>query len=82
MESRVERWGDSLVVRIPDAVVQRSGFVESVSIDLECVRRGQVMIRASAPSASPSLDDLIDGITDENRHGEIETVGPVGAEAW
>ena len=31
---------------------------------------------------SPTLDDLIDGITDENRHNETAWGPPVGGEVW
>ena len=81
METQIERWGDSLVVRIPEAIIQSTGFSESVHVDFECVQRGQLVIRAIVPN-SPTLDELIDGITDENLHGEIDTGASVGAEAW
>jgi antitoxin MazE len=81
METQIERWGDSLVDRIPEAIVQSTGFAESVHVDFECVRRGQLVIRAALPNL-PTLDELIDGITDDNLHGEIDTGASVGAEAW
>jgi uncharacterized protein (DUF433 family) len=30
----------------------------------------------------PTLDDLLQGITDENRHEETDTGPPVGRETW
>ena len=29
-----------------------------------------------------SLRDLLSGVTDDNRHHEVETSGPVGDEVW
>lgn len=81
METQIERWGDSLVVRIPEAIAQSTGFAESSPVDFECVRRGQLVIRAAVPD-SPTLDELIDSITDQNLHGEVDTGASVGAEAW
>ena len=35
-----------------------------------------------APTWAPTLEELLDGVTDANLHGEVDT-GPVqGAEAW
>lgn len=81
METLIERWGNSLVVRLPEAIVQSTGFAESSPVDVECVRRGQLMIRAAVPDL-PTLDELINGITDQNLHGELDTGASVGAEAW
>ena len=81
MNAQIERWGDSLVVRIPESVIDSSGFSESLRVDFECVRRGQVVIRAVS-SDSPSLDELLGAITEQNLHGEIDTGAAIGAEAW
>ncbi len=81
METQIERWGDSLVVRIPEALVQSTGFAESAAVDVECVRRGQLVIRAAEPNL-PTLEELINGITDQNLHGEVDDGDSVGAEAW
>ncbi len=81
MQTQIERWGDNLVIRIPESVLASTGFVESSAVDVECVRHGQIIIRSTTP-ISPTLDDLIDGITDQNLHVEVDVGAAVGAEAW
>jgi hypothetical protein len=36
----------------------------------------------SSPAAPPTLEELVAGITDENRHEEVRTGPAVGGEAW
>lgn len=81
MQTQIERWGDNLDVRIPESVLASTGFVESSAVDVECVRRGQIIIR-STPFSSPTLNELIDGITDQNLHAEFDVGAAVGVEAW
>ena len=81
MQAQIERWGDNLVVRIPESILASTGFVESSAVDVECVRRGQIIIRPTAPSCL-TLDELIDGITDQNLHSEVDVGAAVGAEVW
>ena len=81
MQAQIERWGDNLVVHIPESILASTGFVEASAVDVECVRRGQIIIRSTTPS-SLTLDQLIDGITDENLHSEVDVGAAVGAEVW
>lgn len=81
MQTQIERWGDNLVVRIPESILASTGFVESSAVDVECVRRGQIIIRSTAPSCL-TLDELINGITDQNLHREVDVGAAVGAEVW
>lgn len=80
MHTKVQRWGNSLAVRIPKAFAQDIGLDESSNVEIS-VRDGDLVISPQAPPAY-TLEQLLKGITPENVHEEISTEPSVGAEAW
>jgi antitoxin MazE len=80
MHTKVQRWGNSLAVRIPRAIAEQVGLSQGALVDLD-VEAGALSVRPVAP-AEYTLDALLAGITDENRHDEVGTGGPQGEEAW
>ena len=80
MKTRVQRWGNSLALRIPKSFADDAGLDHGALVDVSLVEGRLVVTPVTAPSYT--LDELVAGITDENRHGE-EAIGPsVGNEAW
>ena len=79
MRARVQKWGNSLAVRIPSAFAQEVRVDENSNVELS-VRNGQLIITPLL--AEDSLEHLLAGITDENLHGEFETGPAVGNEGW
>ena len=80
MLTKVQKWGNSLALRIPkafavDARLENDSFVE-ISID-----KGKIVI---TPVLAPSwtLDELLAGITKDNIHSEIDMGFAVGNEVW
>ena len=80
MKTRIQRWGNSLAVRIPQPFAEESQLREDSPVDLS-VRNGKIVVAPIAEPA-PSLEELVSRITPKNRHHEIETGGPVGNETW
>lgn len=80
MKSRIQKWGNSLAVRIPKAFADQLGFEDNALVDL--VLENGALTVAPLPSALYSLDALLQGITDDNLHAEVDTGTPVGNEAW
>ena len=80
MQSTIQKWGNSLALRIPRAVAAQIGVVQGASVDLD-VESGALRVRPTAPP-EVLLDDLLSAITPENRHDEADTGAAVGAEAW
>jgi antitoxin MazE len=80
MRTRIQKWGNSLAVRIPKVFAQEVHLTENAAVDVT-VRNGKLVV---APIAEPelSLSQLVGGITPRNQHGETSTGGPVGNEAW
>jgi antitoxin MazE len=79
MSTYVQRWGNSLALRIPKALALELGIGEGSAVALE-VMDGTLIVRRVEEELS--LESLLAGITDENRHSEIGTGTPRGAEAW
>ena len=76
MKSRIQKWGNSLAVRIPRAFAEEANLHEDTLVDLS-VRQGKVIVEPEL-----SLEALVNGITVENRHGETESGAAVGKEVW
>jgi antitoxin MazE len=80
MITRIQKWGNSLAVRIPKAFADEMNLVENASIRM-MLKDGALII---APDDEPkwNLEELLAEVTEENIHGEWETGGPAGKEPW
>jgi len=78
MNARIQKWGNSLAIRIPKAFADEAHLSEKTNIEISVVD-GKLVI---APIATPryTLEELVAGITDENRHEEFWTGPDVGKE--
>jgi antitoxin MazE len=79
MKTKIQKWGNSLALRIPRPFAEEVHIQENSTVDVS-VRSGKLVVVSAEPVIS--LESLIEQITDENRHGEIETGRPVGNEIW
>jgi antitoxin MazE len=80
MHSRVQKWGNSLAVRIPKAFALEVGLAPDTEVNVS-VRDGNLVV-APARRTSYSLKDLVGQVTPSNRHDEASFGPPVGREAW
>jgi antitoxin MazE len=80
MQATVQKWGNSLAVRIPKPVADDVRLAEGKRVDLSLVG-GKIVINPR-PARPYRLDDLLKGITKANRHGEIPTGPVMGKEVW
>lgn len=80
MRIPVQKWGNSLAVRIPKAIARESGIDSGTAVDLQLVK-GNIVLRPE-PKPRYSLDGLLAEVSDANRHDEIQTGPTLGNEAW
>jgi antitoxin MazE len=80
VQSKVQRWGNSLAVRIPKAFAKEVGLEEDLPIEIS-VSEGGLVISPTVPSPF-TLQQLLAAVTDENLHEEIATGPALGNEAW
>ncbi len=79
MQTRVQKWGNSLAVRIPKSFANHSQLSQDSLVEMS-VEDGVITF---TPIAKPelTLDDLLDQITDDTLHDEVDFGAPVGKEA-
>lgn len=80
MLTKVQKWGNSLGLRIPKSFAADAAVKPGTVVDIALVRGG-LMVRAAQP-AKVRLADLLRGITEGNLHGEVSTGRRVGREVW
>ena len=80
METRLQKWGDGLALRIPRGLAAQIGLEPNSPVVL-LLRGKQLVIKPVAPSEL-NLDDLLAGVTEHNLHGEVDTGSPMGREVW
>jgi antitoxin MazE len=80
MKSRVQKWGNSLAVRIPKSFAVEAGLQANGAVELSLVE-GSLVVQPIAPEP-PTLDELLSGITDNNMPGEWDTGPVIGKEVW
>jgi len=80
MRTRIQKWGNSLALRIPKPFAEEAQLAEDSAVDVS-VRNGKLVV---APILAPeyTLEALVKQITAKNRHGETETGRAVGNEIW
>ncbi|MDX2216343.1 MAG: AbrB/MazE/SpoVT family DNA-binding domain-containing protein [Oculatellaceae cyanobacterium bins.114] len=80
MAATIAKWGNSLAIRIPQALAKEIQLVEGVEVDLVVVD-GNLLVKPKIRKRY-SLDELVQGITPNNRHAEIDSNTAVGNEVW
>lgn len=80
MRAIVKKWGNSAALRIPASVLQAAALAVDQPVDVR-EEGGRIIIE---PVRTPNfrLDDLVTGITEENRHEPIDFGPPAGKEAF
>ena len=76
METRVQKWGNSLALRIPKPLADEIGLKDNSPVQLSLHDRQLVVVPVL------SLEALLARVTEANRHGEDSTDPAVGGEAW
>lgn len=74
---QVQKWGNSLGIRIPAALAKQIGLSEGTPIDLE-VSEDKIVVRKK----KYDLQSLLAEVTEDNIHKEIDTGKAVGKEIW
>lgn len=80
MITAVQKWGNSLALRIPKTFAEETQIHEGSSVDLS-LQAGNIVVKA-VRKKSFSLGNLLKGVTTKNLHEPVDTGGPVGREAW
>ena len=78
METRVQKWGNSLALRIPKPLATQVGLEANTPVRL--LLRGEELVIVPVTPPSLKLDDLLAQVTEHNLHGEVDSGPAVGRE--
>lgn len=80
MKSTVQKWGNSLAIRIPKSFATEIDLSQGAEIDL-VLFENKIQIEPIKKN-SLTLDELLSQVSEENIHNEVDTGDPVGKEIW
>jgi antitoxin MazE len=80
MQTKIQKWGNSLGVRIPRAFAAEAEVDAGSAVDIS-VEKGSLRIRP-VRRRRYALRELLRKITPRNVHEEVATGLAVGREAW
>ncbi|WP_055076956.1 AbrB/MazE/SpoVT family DNA-binding domain-containing protein [Pseudanabaena sp. 'Roaring Creek'] len=80
MTVTIAKWGNSLAVRIPQAMAEQLQIQAGSEINIEIID-GKIILTPHRRKKY-TLDELLDNMTAEHLHPEISTGVSVGNEAW
>ena len=80
MKTRVQKWGNSLALRIPKVFALEVGLENDSEVDLS-VQGGRLVLAPPAPKTY-SLEELLAAVRPSNLHNETDWGAPVGKEIW
>ena len=80
MNATVQKWGNSLALRIPKSFVEETHLTKGCVVDLS-VRDGKLVIDP-ARKQKYRLEDLLKRVSKSNLHSEVDTGHAVGRDGW
>ena len=81
MRGRVQKWGNSLAIRIPKPLAEEAELGPDAEVELTVDEEGGLSLRR-VRQPEYTLEELLEGVRPENLHGETDTGRRVGREAW
>jgi antitoxin MazE len=78
MKTQMMKWGNSLAVRIPKAVVEEAKLRLGDALDIVAPAEGRVELRRA--TSVPTLAQLVAQITADNRYEAVSVGAEVGKE--
>ncbi len=80
MLAKVQKWGNSIALRIPKAFAEEIHIAAESAVELT-IEGGKLVI-APVEHQLFTLEELLKGVTQENLHHEFDWGVPVGTEEW
>ncbi|MCY4540545.1 MAG: AbrB/MazE/SpoVT family DNA-binding domain-containing protein [Chloroflexi bacterium] len=80
MLAKIQKWGNSLAVRIPKALADEAGLERDKQVNIR-YEDGELRI-STRRRKRYDLDELLASVPDDYDEGEWDTGPPVGNEVW
>jgi antitoxin MazE len=79
VHGKIQKWGNSLGIRIQKKVADQIDLKEDTEV-LISVNKKRIIV--TPIQKKKTLEEMLEGVTPENTHGEIDFGRPVGKEIW
>ena len=79
MKTKIQKWGNSLGVRLPKAIVEQKSLREGLGVSV-VLKNNQIVLEPDTEETS--LENLLAEVNTENLHGETEWADVRGNEVW
>lgn len=79
MTIKITRWGNSLGIRIPKQIAEQAQLDEGDEIEIS---REENRLIITPQKNKYTLEELLDGMTDEHLHSEVDWGESMGREQW
>ena len=80
MKVQIQKWGNSLALRIPKSFAMEAKVKEGSAVDIS-LKKGKIVL-TPLNEKEYTLEGLLSKVNDQNIHEEIFTGKPVGREIW
>jgi antitoxin MazE len=80
MITKIQKWGNSLGLRIPKSFAEEAGVEEGSPVDISL--EGDRLVVRPLRGERHLLSNLLSQVREENLHKEISTEEAVGREIW
>jgi antitoxin MazE len=80
MKARVQKWGNSLALRIPKSFAAELHLEQGTLVEVS-LHDGKLLVTPLSQLAI-TLEELLKHVTPQNLHREVDTGPAVGGEVW
>ena len=80
MKGTIKKWGNSYALRIPKSILDDMHLGNNSEVEI-LISDGMIKLQP-VKKKEYTLDELLEGVTPENLHQEVETGPPKGNEIW
>jgi antitoxin MazE len=80
MKTRIQKWGNRLALRIPKSFAAESHLEQGMLVDVSLLDWKLLVTPLRPPAVT--LEELLEAITPQNLHHEVDTGPAVGHETW
>jgi antitoxin MazE len=82
VKTAVQKWGNSLALRIPKAYATEARIKAGSEVELSLSGGALVAVPVRLRQKRVALADLLKRVTATNQHREVPTGPPIGGEVW
>ncbi|MBU0701729.1 AbrB/MazE/SpoVT family DNA-binding domain-containing protein [bacterium] len=80
MKTCIQEWDNGLALRIPESFAAKIRLGQGSEVEVSLV--GEKLIVSPVTEVRFTLEHLLAGITEQNRHHEVNTGQSIGNEVW